>query len=132
MNWSLHYRACLSSSFSLLCELDLYGLVGACFSGHLKWSFTFNIQRCHFLEGEKNFSSSNCVINYSLLVCHQDHASDKKFPIADERVSHLLPSYYQDRIVRVYAKKPELVRKMQDIPSVLLPWTSQCYQLLEW
>lgn len=38
----------------------------------------------------------------------QDHTSDKKFPIADERVSHLLPSYYQDKIVRVYAKKPEL------------------------
>jgi hypothetical protein len=40
---------------------------------------------------------------------HQDFGCDEKFPITDDRVSHLLPAYNEDRIVRVYAKKPELV-----------------------
>jgi hypothetical protein len=39
----------------------------------------------------------------------QDFGCDEKFPITDDRVSHLLPAYNEDRIVRVYAKKPELV-----------------------
>lgn len=39
----------------------------------------------------------------------QDYESDYKFPIRDERISHLLPAFYQDMIVRVYSKKPELV-----------------------
>uniref|UniRef100_A0A0A9D5E1 Uncharacterized protein n=1 Tax=Arundo donax TaxID=35708 RepID=A0A0A9D5E1_ARUDO len=39
----------------------------------------------------------------------KDFGCDKKFPIIDDRVSHLLPAYNEDRIVRVYAKKPELV-----------------------
>ncbi|KAJ4824721.1 hypothetical protein Tsubulata_045534 [Turnera subulata] len=42
------------------------------------------------------------------IVC-QDYESNDKFPISDDRISHLLPSYCQDMIVRVYAKKPELV-----------------------
>ncbi|KAL8161390.1 hypothetical protein V2J09_012879 [Rumex salicifolius] len=33
----------------------------------------------------------------------------EKFSIPDHRVSHLLPASYQDMIVRVYSKKPELV-----------------------
>ncbi|PPD89230.1 hypothetical protein GOBAR_DD13826 [Gossypium barbadense] len=39
----------------------------------------------------------------------QDYESDYKFPIRDERISHLLPAFCQDMIVRVYSKKPELV-----------------------
>ncbi|XP_024031398.1 deoxynucleoside triphosphate triphosphohydrolase SAMHD1 homolog isoform X2 [Morus notabilis] len=39
----------------------------------------------------------------------KDYESDEKFCIPDERISHLLPTSYQDMIVRVYAKKPELV-----------------------
>ncbi|KAF5479574.1 hypothetical protein F2P56_000383 [Juglans regia] len=39
----------------------------------------------------------------------KDYESDDKFPIPDDRVSHLLPTSYQDMIVRVYSKKPELV-----------------------
>ncbi|XP_057508108.1 uncharacterized protein LOC130791036 isoform X1 [Actinidia eriantha] len=39
----------------------------------------------------------------------QDYESNEKFPIRDERISHLLPSNYLDMIVRVYSKKPELV-----------------------
>ncbi|KAE8704963.1 HD domain-containing metal-dependent phosphohydrolase family protein isoform 3 [Hibiscus syriacus] len=39
----------------------------------------------------------------------QDYETDFKFPIRDELISHLLPSFYQDMIVRVYSKKSELV-----------------------
>lgn len=39
----------------------------------------------------------------------QDHESEEKFSISDDRISHLLPTYCQDMIVRVYSKKPELV-----------------------
>lgn len=39
----------------------------------------------------------------------KDYESEDKFSIADDRVSHLLPTSYQDMIVRVYSKKPELV-----------------------
>ncbi|KAF3444669.1 hypothetical protein FNV43_RR14362 [Rhamnella rubrinervis] len=39
----------------------------------------------------------------------KDYESEEKFSIADNRISHLLPTSYQDMIVRVYSKKPELV-----------------------
>ncbi|KAL7241010.1 hypothetical protein ACSBR2_006601 [Camellia fascicularis] len=39
----------------------------------------------------------------------QDYDSKEKFHIQDDCISHLLPAYYQDMIVRVYSKKPELV-----------------------
>ncbi|KAH9790646.1 HD domain-containing protein [Citrus sinensis] len=39
----------------------------------------------------------------------KDYESKEKFPIPDNRISHLLPACYQDMIVRVYSKKPELV-----------------------
>ncbi|KAA8548091.1 hypothetical protein F0562_004648 [Nyssa sinensis] len=39
----------------------------------------------------------------------KDYESEEKFSISDDRISHLLPTSYQDMIVRVYAKKPELV-----------------------
>ncbi|TYJ08460.1 hypothetical protein E1A91_A11G076500v1 [Gossypium mustelinum] len=39
----------------------------------------------------------------------KDYESQEKFPIPHERISHLLPTSYQDMIVRVYSKKPELV-----------------------
>lgn len=41
----------------------------------------------------------------------QDYESEDKFSIPDDRISHLLPTSYQDMIVRVYSKKPELVCK---------------------
>uniref|UniRef100_A0A0D9UVW3 HD domain-containing protein n=1 Tax=Leersia perrieri TaxID=77586 RepID=A0A0D9UVW3_9ORYZ len=44
----------------------------------------------------------------------KDFGCDEKFPITDERVSHLLPAINQDRIVRVYAKKPELVEAVSE------------------
>ncbi|WOG93389.1 hypothetical protein DCAR_0312673 [Daucus carota subsp. sativus] len=39
----------------------------------------------------------------------KDYDSDEKFPISDDKISHLLPTSYQDMIVRVYSKKAELV-----------------------
>ncbi|KAI8023088.1 hypothetical protein LOK49_LG03G00318 [Camellia lanceoleosa] len=39
----------------------------------------------------------------------KDYDSEEKFHIQDDCISHLLPAYYQDMIVRVYSKKPELV-----------------------
>ncbi|KAL2498306.1 HD domain-containing metal-dependent phosphohydrolase family protein [Abeliophyllum distichum] len=39
----------------------------------------------------------------------KDYESEEKFSIPDDRISHLLPKSYQDMIVRVYSKKPELV-----------------------
>ncbi|KAI9111828.1 hypothetical protein K1719_017518 [Acacia pycnantha] len=33
----------------------------------------------------------------------------EKFPIPEDRISHLLPAFYEDMIVRVYSKRPELV-----------------------
>lgn len=44
----------------------------------------------------------------------KDYESEEKFTIPDDRVSHLLPTSYQDMIVRVYAKKPELVGVISD------------------
>ncbi|KAL3501196.1 hypothetical protein ACH5RR_035645 [Cinchona calisaya] len=42
----------------------------------------------------------------------EDFESTGKFPIKDDRISHLLPACYQDRIVRVYSRKPELVEEV--------------------
>ncbi|XP_057751083.1 uncharacterized protein LOC130969403 isoform X2 [Arachis stenosperma] len=39
----------------------------------------------------------------------KDYESKEKFPIPDYRISHLLPAFNEDIIVRVYSKKPELV-----------------------
>lgn len=44
----------------------------------------------------------------------KDYESDEKFTIPDERISHLLPASFQDMIVRVYSKKPELVEKISE------------------
>ncbi|XP_074576591.1 uncharacterized protein LOC141833093 [Curcuma longa] len=44
----------------------------------------------------------------------KDYYSEEKFNITDDRISHLLPACYQDRIVRVYAKKPELVEAVSE------------------
>ncbi|KAH9620231.1 hypothetical protein KSS87_019014 [Heliosperma pusillum] len=46
---------------------------------------------------------------WSMAVKLNDHLSQEKFPIRDDRISHLLPACYQDTIVRVYSKKPKLV-----------------------
>ncbi|XP_028089940.1 deoxynucleoside triphosphate triphosphohydrolase SAMHD1 homolog isoform X2 [Camellia sinensis] len=39
----------------------------------------------------------------------KDYDSEELFSIPDDRISHLLPTSYQDMIVRVYSKKPNLV-----------------------
>lgn len=52
---------------------------------------------------------SLAVIHLLVQSCIQDYESDEKFTIPDDRISHLLPTSYQDMIVKVYAKKPELV-----------------------
>ncbi|KAJ7953628.1 deoxynucleoside triphosphate triphosphohydrolase SAMHD1-like [Quillaja saponaria] len=44
----------------------------------------------------------------------QDYESSEKFSIKDDRISHLLPAFYQDVIVRVYSKKPELVEAVSE------------------
>uniref|UniRef100_A0ACD6APZ3 Uncharacterized protein n=1 Tax=Avena sativa TaxID=4498 RepID=A0ACD6APZ3_AVESA len=44
----------------------------------------------------------------------KDSRCEEKFAITDDRVSHLLPACNQDRIVRVYAKKPELVEAVSE------------------
>ncbi|OMO78204.1 hypothetical protein CCACVL1_14578 [Corchorus capsularis] len=44
------------------------------------------------------------------IMVFQDFESEEKFTIKDPgRVSHMLPAFCQDTIVRVYSKKPELV-----------------------
>ena len=54
----------------------------------------------------------------------QDFGCDEKFPITDDRVSHLLPAYNEDRIVRVYAKKPELVSEHEVSYPVFIMFSS--------
>ncbi|XP_051222405.1 uncharacterized protein [Lolium perenne] len=44
----------------------------------------------------------------------KDSGCEEKFTINEDRVSHLLPACNQDRIVRVYAKKPELVEAVSE------------------
>ncbi|KAJ9152459.1 hypothetical protein P3X46_026024 [Hevea brasiliensis] len=44
----------------------------------------------------------------------KDYESEEKFSIPDDRISHLLPTSYQDMIVRVYSKKPELVAAVSE------------------
>ncbi|KAL9281819.1 putative HD/PDEase domain-containing protein [Arabidopsis thaliana] len=45
---------------------------------------------------------------------YKDYNSAEKFVIPEDRVSHLLPTTYQEMIVRVYAKKPELVEAVSE------------------
>ncbi|KAG8366142.1 hypothetical protein BUALT_Bualt17G0045200 [Buddleja alternifolia] len=44
----------------------------------------------------------------------KDYDSSEKFSIKDDLVSHLLPTCYQDMIVRVYSKKPHLVEAVSE------------------
>ncbi|KAJ8622953.1 hypothetical protein MRB53_031482 [Persea americana] len=44
----------------------------------------------------------------------KDFESEDKFSIPDDRISHLLPASFQDKIVRVYSKKPELVEAVSE------------------
>ncbi|KAK6139225.1 hypothetical protein DH2020_027033 [Rehmannia glutinosa] len=44
----------------------------------------------------------------------KDYDSSEKFTIKDDLVSHLLPTSYQDMIVRVYSKKPHLVEAVSE------------------
>ncbi|KAK2994077.1 hypothetical protein RJ640_024341 [Escallonia rubra] len=58
------------------------------------------------------FATVLCFVSYTCLklwTSIQDYESEEKFSIPDDRISHLLPTSYQDMIVRVYSKKPELV-----------------------
>jgi hypothetical protein len=52
-----------------------------------------------------------------LLIIFQDYESQDKFTIPCERVSHMLPEFCQDMIVRVYSKKPQLVSEIKYYPS---------------
>ncbi|KAG6766407.1 hypothetical protein POTOM_030487 [Populus tomentosa] len=45
---------------------------------------------------------------------YQDFESNEKFPIHDYRISHLLPAFCEDRIVRVYSKNPDLVKTVSE------------------
>ncbi|OMO52792.1 hypothetical protein COLO4_36968 [Corchorus olitorius] len=61
-----------------------------------------NIVKIDLTRGMKNPLESIMVF--------QDFESEEKFTIRDPgRVSHMLPAFCQDMIVRVYSKKPELV-----------------------
>lgn len=44
----------------------------------------------------------------------QDFESNEKFPIHDYRISHLLPAFCEDRIVRVFSKNPDLVKTVSE------------------
>ncbi|XP_054816683.1 uncharacterized protein LOC129316338 isoform X3 [Prosopis cineraria] len=44
----------------------------------------------------------------------KDFESKEKFTISEDRISHLLPACYQDMIVRVYSKRPELVEAISE------------------
>ncbi|KAH7570270.1 hypothetical protein JRO89_XS05G0079400 [Xanthoceras sorbifolium] len=44
----------------------------------------------------------------------KDYDCHEKFPIRDDCISQMLPAFYQDKIVRVYSKKPELVETVSD------------------
>ncbi|KAK4763924.1 hypothetical protein SAY87_013362 [Trapa incisa] len=44
----------------------------------------------------------------------KDYESAEKFTIQNSRISHLLPTFYQDNIVRVYSKRPELVEAVSE------------------
>uniref|UniRef100_A0A7N2L9S8 Uncharacterized protein n=1 Tax=Quercus lobata TaxID=97700 RepID=A0A7N2L9S8_QUELO len=48
------------------------------------------------------------------IIRSQDYDSKEMFSIQDDRISHLLPAFYQDMIVRVYSKKPELVEAVSE------------------
>ncbi|CAA0820201.1 HD domain-containing metal-dependent phosphohydrolase family protein [Striga hermonthica] len=90
------------------------------------------LERCFLILCDHAFScsyifesSSECLIQTFLSIVYtlsflssvmffQDYDSEDKFPISDDRVSHLLPTSYQDMIVRVYSKKPELVGLISD------------------
>ncbi|XP_034696131.1 deoxynucleoside triphosphate triphosphohydrolase SAMHD1 homolog isoform X4 [Vitis riparia] len=71
---------------------------------------------------EEDVSVSNVRINLTRgrnnplesIKFFKDFESDEKFPIQDDRISHLLPAGYEDRIVRVYSKKPELVEAVSE------------------
>ncbi|RLM93598.1 hypothetical protein C2845_PM08G07390 [Panicum miliaceum] len=69
---------------------------------------------------ERTYQTSNpllsvlCITTILSIKFFKDFGCDEKFPITDDRVSHLLPAYNEDRIVRVYAKKPELVEAVSE------------------
>ncbi|XP_023757405.1 uncharacterized protein LOC111905903 [Lactuca sativa] len=44
----------------------------------------------------------------------EDYNSKNKFTISKDQISHLLPEYNQDFLVRVYSKKPELVEVVSE------------------
>ncbi|MCO5548849.1 hypothetical protein L7F22_002311 [Adiantum nelumboides] len=61
-----------------------------------------------------DFSVDDIVVNNVEidLTCGRedpDYESDEKFTIPKDRISHLLPNCFEDRIERVYSKKPDLV-----------------------
>nr|KYP32641.1 Protein SAMHD1 isogeny [Cajanus cajan] len=68
---------------------------------------------------ERQLVCFNLLISYtnlcfSFIHFFKDYESQEKFTISDDRVSHLLPTSYQDMIVKVYSKKPELVEAISE------------------
>ncbi|CAN0892920.1 Deoxynucleoside triphosphate triphosphohydrolase SAMHD1 homolog [Linum grandiflorum] len=51
----------------------------------------------------------SCISTSASIKFFQDYSGKDKFNIPMDRISHLVPVVCQDKIVRVYAKKPELV-----------------------
>ncbi|XP_062110298.1 uncharacterized protein LOC133822092 isoform X3 [Humulus lupulus] len=72
---------------------------------------------CHATLKEEDVAVSNVKIDLTRgtdnplqsIKFFKDYESSETFHIEDDRISHLLPAFYQDTIVRVYSKKPELV-----------------------
>ncbi|KAI4387752.1 hypothetical protein MLD38_000158 [Melastoma candidum] len=72
---------------------------------------------------EKDFAVSNVKIDWidglieakaKSSASSQDYESDEKFTIPDDRISHLLPTSYQNMIFRVYAPRgPNWSRQFQ-------------------
>lgn len=74
-------------------------------SGNHRWTLSKEIMQVKFTSF---FFFQSCSF-LQLSQLSQDYDSDEKFPISDDKISHLLPTSYQDMIVRVYSKKAELV-----------------------
>ena len=44
----------------------------------------------------------------------QNYGETEPFPISEDRISHMLPAYNEDTLVRVYSKRPGLVSGNKD------------------
>lgn len=64
----------------------------------------------HFSHWGTTMVKQNVLYLHANYLClEQDFDSTEKFSVQKDRVSHMLPETFQDRIIRVYTKKKELV-----------------------